>query len=975
MSEIVKLEVDEISLVDKPANKQPWLLLKKEPAPKPSPDRQVIAQAIDALQAVLTEADDSEMAAVKQLIQWLSEMPDTEIVMAPGAAEYLLSQPPGDLAKETLEALVVQDAMREAGQRHTNEEYALFDQVIELLKRLRGKSPKEAQTETSQANNDPQAQMRQGYKGNFKEAVEILREIDPAKREWEVRIIRAGISKNGRRYPLDVLRHAAPLFEGVRVYTYRRLLDGKEYFDHLSEDELKANPDGYARDLAGFIKQPRIQGADLVGTLHIFPGSAWLHENLQDASRHGLPMPYGLSIDAEGDGHRGEHMGGEETILDVDAIHHVRSVDVVTHAAAGGQFLRLVASRTPMFVGGGQDMPAELTELEKRIALGECRLALREALDDSGLPPEIRAVIKQQFDGKLFEAKDLDAAIASAKVDIEKRQREAEEQEIAKMGDGVHKMGDAYVVMSGGKLKGRFKTKEEADKAYGMKEAHAADAAALDATLQEAKRIIEAAQERERKTAELEQRMQLRECTSILKEKLADSKLPAQAQGKIEKQFKGRVFEAQELDTAIAEMRDLLASLDVSGNVRLPGQERLGIRMGESEPDKIMLALDGFWAGEDLPGQDKLKVRRFRSLKEAWAQIMRQEWDPQEVLRESVVKKYDSHGRVGIQAQRMAESRGGKTLQQRFAEALTTSSWAQILGDSITRRMMVEYVLDELQDWRLITSEIGNVTDFRSQRRMRFGGYGVLPVVDQGVSYTELTSPTDQEATYSISKKGGLETITLEMLANDDVGALRRIPQRLGRAAGETLYRGVFDLINDNSALTYDDDTTALFTSGHGNLETLALSSANLDTGIQDMMAQTAYGNSREYLRLRPAFIIHVRALWRTAYRLTNTDAGAEGEPESTDRNANPFRSYGIRRIQVDYWTSTTKWVLVANPRTVPTIEVGFFNGNEDPELFIADQENVGGSSQFNADKISYKIRHLWGVCLLEHRSMVRGNA
>ena len=973
MSKIVKLEVSEISLVDQPANRQPWLLLKKEPMPltlQPS-QRELINRAVNALQAVLSESvSDNEITAVKQLIQWLSDRSDTEIVMAPGAAEYLLSQSPYDLAKETLEVLVVQDAMREAGQRHTNEEYALFDQVIELLKRLRGKSPKEAQTEQRQADGDPQAQMRIGYTGGFKEAVEILREAGEGGREWDVRIVQAGISKNGRFYPLEVLRRDASLFEGARVYTYDRLLKGKEIFDHLSDEELRANPQGYAKDLVGFIKAPHVEGSILMGTLVVLEGAAWLRQNLQDAAKRGRLDLYGLSIDAEGDGHYLERAEGK--ILHVDSIHRVRSVDVVTYPAAGGQFLRLVASRSSMINGGGQEM--ELTELERRIALGECRLALREALDDSGLPPAERAAIKQQFDGKMFETKNLVAAIDAAKADVERRQKEAEEQEIAKMADGVHKMGDAYVVMSGGKLKGRFKTKEEADKAYGMKEAHAADATALDTTLQEAKRIIEAAQERERKTAELELRMQLRECAGTLKEKLAESKLPGQAQGKIEKQFKGRVFEVKDLDAAITEMRDLLVSLDQSGDVRLPGQERVGIRMGESEPDKVILALDGFWAGEDLAGEDKRKVRRFRSLKEAWAYIMRQDWDPQEVLRESVTKKYDSHGRVGVQAERMAESKG-KTVQQRFVEALTTSSWAQILGDSITRRMMAEYEMGELQDWRLIVSEIGNVTDFRSQRRMRIGGYGVLPVVAQGDAYTELTSPTDQEATYSISKKGGLETITLEMLANDDVGALRLIPQNLGLAAGQTLYRAVFDLINDNSALTYDDDTTALFTSGHGNLETLALSAANLDTGIQDMMAQTKYGDARQYLHLRPAVLLHVRSLWRTAFRLTNTDAGGEGEPETVDRNANPFRQYGMRPVQIDYWTSTTKWVLVANPRRARTIEVGFFNGNEDPELFVADQENVGGSSQFNADKTAYKIRHIYGVMILDHRSMIRGNA
>jgi hypothetical protein len=67
-------------------------------------------------------------------------------------------------------------------------------------------------------------------------------------------------------------------------------------------------------------------------------------------------------------------------------------------------------------------------------------------------------------------------------------------------------------------------------------------------------------------------------------------------------------------------------------------------------------------------------------------------------------------------------------------------------------------------------------------------------------SYTALTSPTDEEATLSLSKKGNTETITLEMIANDDVGVIARIPQRLARAAKRTLYKAVFDPLRLNSA-------------------------------------------------------------------------------------------------------------------------------------------------------------------------------
>jgi hypothetical protein len=76
--------------------------------------------------------------------------------------------------------------------------------------------------------------------------------------------------------------------------------------------------------------------------------------------------------------------------------------------------------------------------------------------------------------------------------------------------------------------------------------------------------------------------------------------------------------------------------------------------------------------------------------------------------------------------------------------------------------------------------------------------------------------------------------------------------------------------------------------------------------------------------------------------------------------------TYGMEPIVVPEWTDATDWVAVADPKNVPTIEVGFLNGKEEPELFIQDMPNVG--SMFDADQVKYKIRHIWGLVLLDYR-------
>src|SRR6185436_6462694 len=117
------------------------------------------------------------------------------------------------------------------------------------------------------------------------------------------------------------------------------------------------------------------------------------------------------------------------------------------------------------------------------------------------------------------------------------------------------------------------------------------------------------------------------------------------------------------------------------------------------------------------------------------------------------------------------------------------------------------------------------------------------PTVAQGAPYLAMTSPTDEEATYAPSKRGGMESVTLELIKNDDVGVIKRIPVRLGRAAGQTLYEFVFDFMRTNAAVY---DSTALAAAGHGNnIITTALSASNVQLARLRMRQQADMSNSK----------------------------------------------------------------------------------------------------------------------------------
>ena len=306
-------------------------------------------------------------------------------------------------------------------------------------------------------------------------------------------------------------------------------------------------------------------------------------------------------------------------------------------------------------------------------------------------------------------------------------------------------------------------------------------------------------------------------------------------------------------------------------------------------------------------------------------------------------------------------------------ESAQSGTWNLILGDSITRRMVAMYKQPNLQTWRNVVSSIVPIVDFRTQRIEALGGYGTLPGVNQGAPYQPLTTPGNQESTYAITKRGGTEDLTLETIANDDLRAVQRIPQLLGLAAAQTLYRYVWDMFITN--VTYTADSTALFAAGHNNTAATALSNGNLSAARAAMRQQAAYGDTKDILSIIPKYLLVNSSLEPIAFELcTSAVALPTSAPDGGASNI-PNIHQGLMPIVVDYWTSTsaTAWFLVADPSLVPTIELGFYNGQVDPELFIQNDPTVG--SVFTADKLTYKIRHIYGGTPLDFRGLYRGNS
>jgi hypothetical protein len=295
----------------------------------------------------------------------------------------------------------------------------------------------------------------------------------------------------------------------------------------------------------------------------------------------------------------------------------------------------------------------------------------------------------------------------------------------------------------------------------------------------------------------------------------------------------------------------------------------------------------------------------------------------------------------------------------RLVGAINTTTFSIALADALNRVMAMEYNTSGLDTWKKIVN-IVPARDFRTHHCVTIGGYTNLPTVAQSGAYTALTTPGSVEATYAITKKGGIEEITLEAIKNDDVYIIRQIPVKLGRAASRTLYNFVFDLLKNNAAIY---DTVALFHATHANIGTTALAKAPLQAGRLAMMKQTE-ADSGEQLDIPPRFLIVPSDLEDTAYELTAQPNLGGFTPTSPDA----VRRQTWEVISVKNWTDANNWYLVADPKDIPSIEMAFMDGREEPEVMIQDQPNAG--SMFSNDKLTYKIRHIYGGAVTNYRGL-----
>ena len=734
---------------------------------------------------------------------------------------------------------------------------------------------------------------------------------------YRMQIIAEGLSLNGRYYPRDVLRKSIPLFEGSRVFAYQIK---PSFWDHLPAPLIGKN---FAKDLVGWLEHVALVETDdgvsaLWGDLHVIDPA--LRAKFMEAAAAGKLDMFGFSIDADGSFQKKKLA---ERLVDwVESIDQVQSVDLVTLPAAGGKLMRLVAAviresegtMDPRLIAFLQAHP-DLIGRESLAGMKteEIESLLQETLKKAGGTSEDSKAAEAVIAAKAKEAADkVEAEKLLAEESARKRTAEAE---AAKATEALKAKEAADAVAK--------KASEEALKTT--------DGKAAEALKQAGEALTEARKIR---------------CEAALDTALAsETKLPVPLRDLIRTQFAGRVFESAELTTAIKAQKDTWARLVESKQaVDVPDTTQVAHGMIH-ESERLQAMLDMTMGFKPDPAAETYKgIKGLRSLREAY----------KEFTGDAQVRG------VNHRVRRLMES--GRIIEAK------TSDFAIALGTSMTRRVVQAYTeTNHRALWDPMVS-IEELDNFKTQTRVRFGEFGFLSSVTEDNDYTAITKFSEEEATYIPGKKGNTFSVTREMILNDDLKMLRDFATMLGRAGQRTLARFVFDLIIGyggttpaiNNAVIYD--AKALYHNDHTNIGTTALGYDALSAGELAIFNQKDM-DSIEEIGLSPKFLVIPKALEGTADVLL----GSPNKPGDNHNDVNVHYKTLTKVVSPFLRGDLTNWYLVCDPKDCQTVEIGFVQGVQEPEILVQDKGDTG--DVFKADKVTYKIRHEYGGAVIDYRA------
>ncbi len=283
----------------------------------------------------------------------------------------------------------------------------------------------------------------------------------------------------------------------------------------------------------------------------------------------------------------------------------------------------------------------------------------------------------------------------------------------------------------------------------------------------------------------------------------------------------------------------------------------------------------------------------------------------------------------------------------------TTSDFAGILANVVNKTLRKAYS-EAPNSYEFMVNEV-DVSDFKPISRVQLGDGPQLEKVPES-GEIKRGSFGDSAETYQVQTFAKIIGVTRQVIVNDDMNALSRIPQAFGAAGRSLISDAVWGLIINGTTGATMYDGTSLFTTQHGNIDTTAggimAALPNMRTKMKNQM-----GTSGRYLNLQPKYLLVG----------TGRETEAEGviSPLIFAQQASNVNTFA-RTLQIvaEPRLPVGAFYLVADPSQIDLIEIAYLQGQRG----IYSEQRMG----FDVDGMEIKARLDFGVKALDWRGFVR---
>mgnify|MGYP001156516134 FL=1 len=317
---------------------------------------------------------------------------------------------------------------------------------------------------------------------------------------------------------------------------------------------------------------------------------------------------------------------------------------------------------------------------------------------------------------------------------------------------------------------------------------------------------------------------------------------------------------------------------------------------------------------------------------------------------------------------------------QELLETMTRSDLPYLLAGTAMDRALLKAYREYPADWEQYVA-IEPVRDFRTVERLyEYGGDGSLSEVAEQEPY-KYDKIQEGKYTFSVAKYGRKLSFSWESLINDDLSALKRIPEKLARAARRTEQKLITSLFVDASG-----PKSALFNAGSGgfNLGTAKLSITSLAAAFTSIGDQTdpngePFFVSRFHLVVPPALEITAKSILE-AIELVYPDTQGVAENYVNYKTNNWMKQRLTLHVNpylpvIDETSGDTAWYIFPDPSEIFCMVLARLRGHEEPEIFMKNPNAIkigGGQDPFNGDfdydSVEYKVRHVCGAAVADYR-------